>query len=513
MSVIFHLVLARGGLAQAPANDNFADRTVLTGNNVTFIGNLSGSTSEANEPTNAAFCYCSIPVTRSVWWSWTAAESGPVTLVALSYAQDTYFAGLAGCGEITSALAVYAGTNLFVRPGPIPLAGFCLNAAVYKLAASFQATAGTEYEIQFFGVHPTQQVTFQLVATNPPVILDPPTDQTVFPGGSALFAVLATGLSPLSYQWRLDGTDLPGATNLMLALDYVTPDQAGAYSVAVSNSTGVIVAGPASLVINSNPISPLLGAGTRGGSNAFAFTVAGEAGRYYRIESSTNLLDWRPESSFPPRSPLLVYPTNTTQYRSVVYCTNSSVSFSIPNGASNKFVRACLYSAPDEVCNNHLKQIRLAMALWVRSGAGWSRNAEPDMEQLQPFCPDIAGFKCPAGGTFFYDSYCIGPVYLRPDLQEGEQPSVGRALNVLSLPYSRQALASRRGYAPDRPEPPGLGKPALARIVAPPQVIQPEMSIFLIFHPRGEPERESRPKPPAGLPQAPIRLQHGLLRA
>jgi hypothetical protein len=279
---------------------------------------------------------------------------------------------------------------------------------------SFQATAGTLYQIQFLGAHPTLAVTMQLVATNPPVILEPPADQATFPGGSALFTVLATGVTPLSYQWRLNGTNLPGATNLMLGLNNVSTNQAGAYSVVVSNSTGNIIAGPANLTVNACAIVPRLATGVPDASNAFAFILAGERGRYYRIESSTNLIYWRPESSFPSSLPILIYPSNATRYGSVVYSPNSADCLSIPRGTNATFIRTSVYSAPDEVCNNNLKQIRFAKELWARSGKGRSRQSAVSMVDLQAYCPDIIGLKCPVGGTFFYDSYLINYVLTDP---------------------------------------------------------------------------------------------------
>ena len=111
---------------------------------------------------------------------------------------------------------------------------------------------------------------------------------------------------------------------------------------------------------------------------------------------------------------MLTYPLNATRYGSVVYSTNSTTGLFIPKGTNAMFVRASVYSAPDEVCNNNLKQIRFAIELWARSGKGRSRLAYITMSDLQAYCPDIAGFQCPVGGTFFYDSYVINDVLTDP---------------------------------------------------------------------------------------------------
>jgi alpha-tubulin suppressor-like RCC1 family protein len=87
------------------------------------------------------------------------------------------------------------------------------------------------------------------VLQSPPFIPLPPVDQVTYPRGSAVFGVAADGSLPLSYQWRLNGEDITGATNAVLLLDHVTVDQAGAYSVRVSNSIGVATSSVANLTL------------------------------------------------------------------------------------------------------------------------------------------------------------------------------------------------------------------------------------------------------------------------
>src|SRR5438034_1291554 len=42
-----------------------------------------------------------------------------------------------------------------------------------------------------------------------PVITNHPVNQAVVWGGNAIFSVMATGVGPLTYQWQLNGTNLP----------------------------------------------------------------------------------------------------------------------------------------------------------------------------------------------------------------------------------------------------------------------------------------------------------------
>src|SRR5207237_7598568 len=67
-----------------------------------------------------------------------------------------------------------------------------------------------------------------------PEITLQPQSQAVVQGGNVTFSVAATGRAPLSYQWRLNGTDIAGATEPTLPLANVNSSRAGSYAVRVS---------------------------------------------------------------------------------------------------------------------------------------------------------------------------------------------------------------------------------------------------------------------------------------
>lgn len=72
----------------------------------------------------------------------------------------------------------------------------------------------------------------------PPLITTQPTNLSVVLGNPASFSVVATGDGPLSYQWRLGGTNLPARTNATLAFAGVLESDAGPYDVVVLNVNG-----------------------------------------------------------------------------------------------------------------------------------------------------------------------------------------------------------------------------------------------------------------------------------
>lgn len=87
----------------------------------------------------------------------------------------------------------------------------------------------------------------------PPTILTQPVDANVTAGNSASFSVTATGTAPLTYQWRKNGVNLPGATAATLTLATVSATNAGNYSVVIANAAGNIASSNAVLTVQTAP--------------------------------------------------------------------------------------------------------------------------------------------------------------------------------------------------------------------------------------------------------------------
>ena len=85
----------------------------------------------------------------------------------------------------------------------------------------------------------------------PPEIVEPP--KTVFakPGDNVRFQVVATGSSPLSYQWTFNGHALTNATTSFLTLTQVQLENVGIYAVEVSNAAGRVASAPAWLTFDA----------------------------------------------------------------------------------------------------------------------------------------------------------------------------------------------------------------------------------------------------------------------
>jgi len=381
-----------------PANDNLTNLTVLTGNFVRFTGTLVDATIEPDEMQQYSFSHSG---DRSVWWRWTATDPSPVTIyVERSYTPvdppDT--AGIAVIGH-DGPIAHFVD---FSSWGQAPT--LTLRTAKVHADLSFVPVPGRDYYIQALG---GCNATFDLVlvATNAPVIVTQPQSVTANSGASVLFAVMPAGnvvlahLRPFGYQWKFNGVDLPEGNAAILGITNVTAAQAGDYVVVITNQTGSVTSQVAHLTVSDLEARPLLRITDGSSPTGIGLSIEGEAGRCYRIESSSNLVDWIEEKRFAMIPDQLSVPLLT----SVMFASNSPTAFSMTNNWKQKFIRARRYFPANEVCNLSLKKIRLAKELWMRDWGFTSVNDIMSHSELLPYLGYTnftPFFNCPLHGTY-----------------------------------------------------------------------------------------------------------------
>ncbi len=125
-------------------------------------------------------------------------------------------------------------------------------------------------------------ISFQAAGNSPPVVTTQPQREAAGEGGFAIFSANATGSPAPNYQWQLDGTNLPGATGSTLLLSNLTTNQAGNYSVVVTNLVDATNSGTATLFVA--PTSLLA---TNGAIKILTYNVAGN-----NSGTATNAADW-----------------------------------------------------------------------------------------------------------------------------------------------------------------------------------------------------------------------------
>ena len=70
------------------------------------------------------------------------------------------------------------------------------------------------------------------------------------------FAVSATGTAPITYQWRRNGTSVPGATASTLAGTSALLGDAGSYDCVITNPAGSVTSAAATLNVAAAPVPP-----------------------------------------------------------------------------------------------------------------------------------------------------------------------------------------------------------------------------------------------------------------
>jgi plastocyanin len=87
-----------------------------------------------------------------------------------------------------------------------------------------------------------------------PSITTQPTAQTVDPGDTVSFTVVASGTATLSYQWQKDEVDISGATSATYSIAEVAATDEGSFRCVVSNTAGSATSDTAALSVNEAPV-------------------------------------------------------------------------------------------------------------------------------------------------------------------------------------------------------------------------------------------------------------------
>jgi hypothetical protein len=104
-----------------------------------------------------------------------------------------------------------------------------------------------KYSYDLSGNVATQAVAAALA----PQIKGQPVGQIVEPGQIASLSVVVADASGVTFQWKFNGADIPGATGDSLLLTNVSTTDEGLYSVVVTNSAGSVTSAPAELLLDS----------------------------------------------------------------------------------------------------------------------------------------------------------------------------------------------------------------------------------------------------------------------
>jgi hypothetical protein len=174
-------------------------------------------------------------------------------------------------------------------------------------AVPFQVPATSSQFISATATDPndnTSEFSASFQVQTPPVLQSQPTNSVLIQGTGTNFCVTAVGTPPFFYQWRLNGANIPGATNACYTIPVAQLINGGSYSVVVVNALGDLNTTAASILL---PLPALQGAdmftnrvaivgpgGTNSGSNIGATSEPGEPLHGGKFGGKSVWYKWRP---------------------------------------------------------------------------------------------------------------------------------------------------------------------------------------------------------------------------
>lgn len=132
------------------------------------------------------------------------------------------------------------------RKDGVPISG--ATAATYTKSNATSADAGSYSVVITNSAGSVTSAAATLTVSTAPVIVQQPLSLSIAEGQLAIFNVVATGSSPLTYQWKRNGVDIPGATSSIYQV-LASNSSVGNYTVVVTNSVSSVTSSTAALTL------------------------------------------------------------------------------------------------------------------------------------------------------------------------------------------------------------------------------------------------------------------------
>lgn len=236
------------------------------------IGGATGATlSLVNVQTNQAGGYSVVIANGG-----GSITSSVVTLTVNRLSQAIAFGALAGkqVGNVPFSLTATANSGLPVSFSSSVTSVATVSGSTVTIigVGSTTLTASQGGDATYLPASSVPQTLMVSAAPSIPSISTPPLGQSFTLGSAVALSVSAGGTGPLFYQWQFNGVNIGGATTATLALSNLSPTNAGAYRVVITNAVGTITSLPVDVYFY-------------GDLKFIAATVlAGSLGQQYRVD-------------------------------------------------------------------------------------------------------------------------------------------------------------------------------------------------------------------------------------
>ena len=210
------------------------------------------------------------------------AASGPVAIIAV----QPLGISVSLLGIATFQVVAVSGTTMsyqWLKNGSAIPGATSANYTILNAQPSDQGT----YCVQISNGGGTVTSSNAVLTVNnaPPTITSQPQSEALSKHDNASFTVVAIGTGSLSYQWKLNGTSLTGATSSTLALNKISSGNAGSYTVVVTNSIGSVTSSVATLTVDAISFittQPQSLAVSNGQRALFSVTAISDSSIYYQ---------------------------------------------------------------------------------------------------------------------------------------------------------------------------------------------------------------------------------------
>ncbi len=259
-------------------------QVICAGSNVTFSVTATGTgltyqwrKNTVNIPGATSFSYTITGATASDAGSYDVVVTGtcgtvtsntagltvnPITAITIQPASQTVCAGTNVTFSVTAS-----GTSVTYqwRKNTVNIPG--ATSSSYTITGATASDAGS-YDVVVTGTCGTVTSNAAGLTVNPiTAIATQPTSQTVCTGANVTFSVTASGTS-VTYQWRKNTVNIPGATSSLYTITGAAAGDAGSYDVVVTGTCGTVTSNAAVLTVNpitvitTQPTSQTVCAGT-----------------------------------------------------------------------------------------------------------------------------------------------------------------------------------------------------------------------------------------------------------
>jgi M6 family metalloprotease-like protein len=126
-------------------------------------------------------------------------------------------------------------------------------AATLTVSAATAGMSGDQFRcvVSYAGVSPVESAAATLTVSSAPTIGTQPVATTGTAGGAITLSVAATGSGTLTYQWRLNGVDIAGATSSSYTIPSAQAFHAGTYTVVVTSGGSSTTSSGATVTVNA----------------------------------------------------------------------------------------------------------------------------------------------------------------------------------------------------------------------------------------------------------------------